>query len=287
MKAENDVRTTLLQGVGGLLLIAGAIATWRQLHVNREGQVTERFTRAIDQLGNEKLAVRLGGIYALERIAKDSSRDHGAVMEVLTAFVRTNAPWKDSAERAADKKEQPTLMATSFSRWRPTIATDIQAVLIVIGRRVLGREERPLHLRHTDLRTADLRRTHLEEADLVGAHLDGAVLFESHLERAILAEAHLEGADLLDAHLEGAILSEAHLEGADLRWTALSDADLEGAVLSEAHLEGADISRTLGLTGEQIQSATTNEHTKLPNYLAGHTQKGVGSYLTGRHTASS
>jgi hypothetical protein len=76
-KAENDVRTTLLQGVAGLLLLAGAIATWRQLRLSRKGQITERFTRAIDQLDYRKsLEVRLGAIYALERIARDSERDH-------------------------------------------------------------------------------------------------------------------------------------------------------------------------------------------------------------------
>src|SRR5215208_1920659 len=47
-----------------------------------QGQITERFTRAIDQLGSEKLEIRLGGIYALERIAKDSPRDHLQILEV-------------------------------------------------------------------------------------------------------------------------------------------------------------------------------------------------------------
>src|SRR5262249_20529836 len=48
MDAVNQVRIMLLQGLGGLALIAGVVATWRQLQVAREGQVTERFTRAID-----------------------------------------------------------------------------------------------------------------------------------------------------------------------------------------------------------------------------------------------
>ena len=73
------------------------------LRLAREGQITERFTRAIDQLGatdeanNKKLEIRLGGIYALERIAGDSlamedspGRDYSTVMEVLTAYVREN-----------------------------------------------------------------------------------------------------------------------------------------------------------------------------------------------------
>jgi hypothetical protein len=66
-----------------------------ELRLTRQGQITERFTRAIDQLGSEKLEIRLGGIYALERIDKESPERayHSTVMEVLTAYVRENAPW--------------------------------------------------------------------------------------------------------------------------------------------------------------------------------------------------
>jgi hypothetical protein len=53
--------------------------------------VTERYAKAIEQLGSDKLEVRIGGIYALERIARDSARDHPTVMEVLAAFVREHS----------------------------------------------------------------------------------------------------------------------------------------------------------------------------------------------------
>jgi hypothetical protein len=61
-----------------------------------KGRVTERLTRAIDQLGHQNLDVRLGCIYALERIAVDSERDRSTIAEVLTAFVRGHAPWPPS-----------------------------------------------------------------------------------------------------------------------------------------------------------------------------------------------
>jgi hypothetical protein len=88
-------------------VLAGVFFTYRQaqtgrrqLEVAQQGQVTERFTRAIDQLGNTNLDVRLGDIYALERIANDSPQDRATVAEVLTAFVRGHAPWpRPSAER--------------------------------------------------------------------------------------------------------------------------------------------------------------------------------------------
>jgi len=63
------------------------------LKVDQDQQITERFTRAIVQLGDELMALRLGGIYALERISKDSAKDHWQVMEVLMAYVRKNVRW--------------------------------------------------------------------------------------------------------------------------------------------------------------------------------------------------
>ena len=61
LKAKNDVRTTLLQGLAGGFLFVGLYLTYRTIQVNREGQITERFTRAIDQLGDGgELNVRWG-----------------------------------------------------------------------------------------------------------------------------------------------------------------------------------------------------------------------------------
>src|SRR5215213_8211846 len=104
----NEYRSTWAQIIGGSGLLLGLYFTWRRIEISqqeleatRDQQVTERFTRAIDQLGatndkgNKKLEIRLGGIYALERIAVDSfamknspGRDYSTVMEVLTAYVR-------------------------------------------------------------------------------------------------------------------------------------------------------------------------------------------------------
>jgi hypothetical protein len=86
-------RTAFLAILAGALATVGAVFTGLSYRLNRAGQITERFTRAIDQLGSSELDIRLGGIYALERIARDSPDDHPQVMEVLTAYVREHAPW--------------------------------------------------------------------------------------------------------------------------------------------------------------------------------------------------
>jgi hypothetical protein len=223
LKAENDARTTLLQGVAGLVLVVGAGATWRQLQINREGQITERFNKAIDHLGeagDDKIDVRLGGIYALERIANNSKDDRATIAEILTAYVRGHAAWTSSAEDASPSAAALVELAALRVR-----APDIQAAMTVLGRRALppGRTQ-PLLLARTDLRGADLAHANLKGTDLLRAHLEGADLGGAHLEGAYLLGAHLEAAYLLGAHLEAANLRDANLETANLR-----DANLEGA----------------------------------------------------------
>jgi hypothetical protein len=91
------------------------------------GQVTDRYTKAIEQLGSDKLDVRIGGIYALERIARDSPRDHPTVMEVLAAFIREHSseqPPRPAGEEP--RADTPGLLAPG----------DIQAAVSVIGKRM-------------------------------------------------------------------------------------------------------------------------------------------------------
>ena len=59
-----------------------------QTDADRQRRITESFSKAVEQLGSDKLEVRLGGIYSLERISKESPDDYWTVMESLTAFVR-------------------------------------------------------------------------------------------------------------------------------------------------------------------------------------------------------
>src|SRR5215212_8918750 len=145
-----------------------------ELRLTRQGQITERFTRAIDQLGatddkgEKKLEIRLGGIYALERIDKESPERayHGTVMEVLTAYVRENSRWPSKSSKPPEGAKQP---APSGPRL-PT--ADIQAILDVL-RRAQARVPEKYRTR-LDLHNAHLGGAHLKETNLQGANLQQA-----------------------------------------------------------------------------------------------------------------
>jgi hypothetical protein len=214
----NEYRRTWAQIIGGFGLLLGLYFTWRRIEISqreleatRDQQVTERFTRAIDQLGasdgdgEPRLEVRLGGIYALERIAGDSlamenypGRDYATVMEVLTAYVRENTlqaprPSIESAEAASisngasanadEGAEQPARLEAV----RPT--ADIQAILDVLGR-AQTRAPKEYHTR-LDLHESNLRGANLRGANLRGANLQRANLQDADLLEAVVTDEQL------------------------------------------------------------------------------------------------
>lgn len=95
---QDHTTTTLAQIFGGVAIEIGLYYTWRritiaedELKISKEDQITERFTIAVDQLGNLAIEIRLGGIYALERIESESEKDYWPIMDILTAYIRKNA----------------------------------------------------------------------------------------------------------------------------------------------------------------------------------------------------
>ncbi len=234
---QNEYRATLTQILGGGAVVIGIYFAWGNLKVAQEGQITERFTRAVDQLGaidkfgNSAIEIRLGGICALERIANESNKDCLPILRILTAYIRVNS--------YANKELK-----------HGEIGEDIQAILTIIGKQKysFNSEEFTPNLCDTRLCGAYLKGAHLEGAHLEGVHLEGA-----HLEEVYLDGAHLKGAYLKGAHLDGAHLKKAHLKGAYLKGAYLKGAHLEGACLIQTHLEGANIE------GAYLEEAHLNE----------------------------
>jgi len=230
LKAVQDLRATILQALGGLALLSTLYFSARTLRLNRRGQLTERFGRAIEQLGSGTLAIRLGGIYALEQIAVDSRELHWPVMEVLTAFLREHAPVDTTTATGTVEKRLPV---------------DHQAIATVIGRR---------------RREHDLHRLELAELDLPGVQWRGA-----YLQRANLWRTNLKGAYLRFAHLENARLDAANLGDARLERAHLDGARLVGANLSSAWLGNTDLSTVQGLTWEQLRLVCDLDGAALPS----------------------
>ena len=188
--------------VGGIVAIL--IALWRSLVAERQATaakrqseiaersyLSERYRQAASMLGHNESAVRLGGIYTLERLAENYPAEfqHEA-FKLLLEFVR--AP-------PVLRQPQPSVWDGWLELERPATRQDVQAAIKVIAKL----ERLPRIGRDTGL---------LFLMDLRGAQLCGVELYGLRLNRALL-----ENANLMYAHLE-----HMDLTGVQLQWANLS-----------------------------------------------------------------
>ncbi|MGW4933486.1 pentapeptide repeat-containing protein [Streptomyces sp. NPDC004166] len=222
----NTVRGMVLQTAGGLAVLGGLVYTARSYVLSRQSQITDRYASAVSQLSSEHLDARLGGVFALQRLARDSRHDAKSIAQVLSSFVVRRRPLTRSV---------PNWRATSLAPGQPAQAhrptPDVQAALETLGS--MGRTGRA-ELAETDLRGVELRGLSFERADMQQCLLRGG-----DLRHTILREAQLDGTDLRGARLEGADLTAARLAGADLRGAEIKEAVLIDCSLSSARLEDA------------------------------------------------
>ena len=87
-RLEQSRRQHLLdRGAAERAVEAQHLAT-RAQEATERGQVTQRFTTAVEQLGHTDSSVRLGALYALEALAHDSAGDRPAITDVVCAYAR-------------------------------------------------------------------------------------------------------------------------------------------------------------------------------------------------------
>jgi uncharacterized protein YjbI with pentapeptide repeats len=311
LDAENALRTVFVQVFGGLGLFAGFYYTGRNLRVAeknaeiaRDGQITDRYTKAIDQFASDKGEVRLGGIYALERIARESPVDHWPIVKVLCTFLREHAnfPPEEASKGLVTnpgvikmRHEMLTILQVLGNRNRENEAVgrnlslhwlylegidvekgDFEAACFQGSNLSLANFQRTkldcTDFLKTRLYCADFGECKARDASFYGVEGEGvkfihATLVNSDFSFADLKSANLDSADLRHCKLERTKFTNASMKEADLRGARLIKTSFHGAKITGANLKGVDLSQTYGLTREQLNSALIDTKTKLPEEL--------------------
>jgi uncharacterized protein YjbI with pentapeptide repeats len=284
LRAITDTRTTLVQAVGGLAVFLGVViglitllhnrqAMQQTLAFNREsmqrtmavterGQITDRFSKAIEQLGqsaDNAIDLRLGGIYALEQIARDSADWHKPVVEVLAAFVRLHASGHHLPEGDTVDAQRAALASMTFDERFVPLRVDIAAAINVLARRDRTKDARG----RLDFHKVDFRRVDFP----VILNLERTNFAHAQMQHSYLGTVNFRGCSFLGTMLQGAFLMECDLRDAILFAANLDGADLAHARLDGADLSNVDLSRVLNLTIDQLKVAKTDETTVLPSYI--------------------
>ena len=248
-----------------------ARASQEQATIQRETLYTTLFTKAVEQLGATRevtvkvdtqdngatpstitttepnIEVRLGAIYALERIAQDFLRDHWPIMEVLSAYIRENAPKSSSSLDLPTKSIRLSFnserairaIEVLIDKGKETLRNprvDIQAAVTVIGRRPESR--RNWEKKHD--RNIDLRNSNLRGIDFSFLWFDNAHFEETNLEFAELFHSHFSGARFNKCNLTASTVWESDLSSANLNSVVGKGMKCVRCNLTGAHLTFGD-----------------------------------------------
>ena len=227
--------------VGGIILIwqvrisnRRATALEKTTALSEKSNIAERFNNTIEYLGNTSEAIRIGGIYGLYHVVRESRIYADIVLKIMCAHAKSIM-----AEPTYTKKEKPS--------------NEIAAILDVLfhinyksgkqGGDVLFVK---VNISYWYLHGADVSLRNMQNiigigVNLSSANLVGADLTEANLEEADLSTANLSQANLAEAHMFGTNLSQANLSNAILLAASLRNANFQAARLTKANLVGADL----------------------------------------------
>ena len=217
------VRTGLAAGAGAGAAVGLMLAFRRQYHQEvateltdrdaTERRITELYTKAVEQLGNDKAPVRLGGLYALERLAQDNPAQRQTIVNVICAYLRM--PF---APRAPAGKPEAT-NASGAPGVEPESSTAAPVNM--------WQQERQVRLTAQRILADHLRVDWFEGQAAAGPpgplfwpdmrlDLSGAALIDLNFYRVVVADARFTGASFTGtSHFYGAIFGGASFHGAN------------------------------------------------------------------------
>ncbi|MDT0447790.1 pentapeptide repeat-containing protein [Streptomyces sp. DSM 40473] len=204
----------------GVAALVALFFTWMQVSQNSKevrvaehGEVTNRYNTAIQNLASANPHIRLGGIYALDRIMQDSPRDEPAVVSVLSEYVR---------------KSSPLLPKDSSASTHPLTA-DLVAALAVISDRPEGSDSGPLiNLSETTLRG-------LDSSQLLTLNKNSR-----NFRKSFFRSTDMRGAVIGRVDFTGANIGRARLSNSEFYYTAFKGSNFSYAEINAAQCHGAD-----------------------------------------------
>ena len=128
-----------------------------------EQRITEIYTRAVDQIGNDQALVRLGGLHALERLAQQNSAQRQTIVDVICAYLRMPYALPDDEPLGEDASAKTHLR---YERQRQELQVRLTAQRILAA-----------HLRTDAVHTfwpdidLDLTKAQLHQFDLTHCHI--------------------------------------------------------------------------------------------------------------------
>lgn len=288
---DHEALRNYLLGLAALLgapfLIWRTMIAAQQIQINRESHYTDLFTKAVEQLGADKIEkrreftplykrkeekdgrkvlardedgepipatrgdgsplgewasieltvpnieVRHGAMFALDRVAQDSERDLGPILDTLAAYARNNT----SGEFSHNSKQNQELTIEELEQI-PHPRLDIMAAMKVISSHLgssidfeLFGEREKLDCQNVTLRNATLHNLCLSSVNFTGARMEGMDLLSTDLSRSVFTRA-----DLSHSQIHRTIAINAHFDNCEIRNSNIFDSKFSDSSFSKSNI---------------------------------------------------
>ncbi|MGH3717810.1 MAG: pentapeptide repeat-containing protein [Pseudonocardiaceae bacterium] len=174
------IKTTItVAGFVGAVLV-GVYGYRKQRLVEGDGhradveQLAQRYTTAADQLGHEKAAVRLAGVYAMARLADDWGEQRQVCIDVLCAYLRMPYEPDTASEkhREGERHVRLTTQEVLFNHLRRNDVVEERQAWSDIDLNLRGAYLDGVDLSNGQVRSLDMTRCHLfGQSNFDGLHV--------------------------------------------------------------------------------------------------------------------
>jgi uncharacterized protein YjbI with pentapeptide repeats len=293
---ENSLRTTLLQVVGGVIVLVGFYFAWQNANIANENlnltlkqRVTERFDKALLMIKDENPEQRMMGFSILNRVSLESSDYTDDVVKLYTEYLKK---WSGSRTRGTD------------GHVSDRVPEDINFLLSGLGKITItpkiAKQNAPRRLSfrtaaspniadlvNLDFTNIELRWT-IQTINFDSTRFQNGRMNDSRFESCTMRNADFRSISCLGCEWNFSALADAIYDRAQLDHVTFSKSDLQGASFrgaslreaifidcemarvdfSGADLLGADLSKATGLSVFQIKNARNAGKAKLPAGMA-------------------
>lgn len=288
---ENELRRTIIQLIGGTLIIGGLVLSFYQLQQNQEQFTKEltqkresdsmnfhilkeqlnqksiadnnnynillkqlnlsnneflqrkesdynnfllnQYTTGLQLLKDTNSTIKLGGIFALEKIMNIDEDYHDKVVDMFCAYIR-------------DYREKVKSLGTIKREIDSTLLPDyIRTIFKVLGRR----QKKELEKVRIDLRYTNWEGMNLSNQDFIAYDFKYSNFNNSNLSKSNLTSANLSNTTIIDANLSytnltEAYLLEAYISNSEIRYANLSKTNFKGANIAHSNLSYSELSKS-------------------------------------------
>jgi len=265
---ENESRKTLIQILGGVAFFSTFYFSYQTYNLSYEQQITNRYTETIKLLSNENREVRIGALYGLERLFKDSKKDQISILQIINAYIRNRTisisdmvvinyldlffkkPEVD--DYSCPFHNLPKNIA-QYNRDSILYSLDIQVAINILGHSNNG-------LIRLDFSKLDLRGINFSNLNLSNSDFKNSILSHSDFRNSIIDScdfdyAYCNSSTFSSSKIRKTTFSSAMLADANFYQADLSNSEINGcckncqfgeAILKEVKFEnGVDLRRAL------------------------------------------